>query len=233
MRRARGKEERQRLSQSGVSTWLKILSQIHSRVHRCNVLCVTIEWQRLSFEELAKTPLGGLAPSRMIHSGVDVCIEAIFIWSLLHPGCDRLFIDEANFRDRLDAFKTVLPWRDQSDRRTVLIGKRLFSVEPNGQNRQRIHRLVHSQALYVWQLQNISALLRKLIGRIERLEFDKPRQRRRFEAFEQFTQLKPLPGNHHRPTLHTSHAVDSVLNRHSPDEIIESINLWLSHETLH
>src|SRR6266404_4685482 len=125
MQRAQGKEERQRLSQGGVSTSLKILSQIHSGVRRRNLVGITIERQRLSFEELAETPLAGLAPSRMIHGGVDVCIEAVFIWRLLHPGRYRLFVDEANLRDRLDAFETVLPGSDQSYRRTVLIGKRL------------------------------------------------------------------------------------------------------------
>src|SRR6266704_3185008 len=93
MQRAQGKEERQRLSQGGVSTSLKILSQIHSGVHRRNLVGITIERQRRSFEELAETPLAGLAPSRMIHSGVDVCIEAVFIWRLLHPGRYRLFVD--------------------------------------------------------------------------------------------------------------------------------------------
>src|SRR5215475_6263708 len=161
---AQGTKERQQLLESGISRSLEILSEIHSGIHRCNLIGISVEGQCLSFEKLPETPFGSLAPSRMVHSRVDVRVEPIFIWRYLHPGCSRLFFDETNPSDRLDPFEAVLPWNDQPNRRAVWIWKRLFAVESNGQNRQRIHRLVQAQTFNVRPLQNRAALLRQLIG---------------------------------------------------------------------
>src|SRR5262245_46227953 len=100
----------------------------------------------------------------MVHSRVDVRIEPIFIWRLLHPGSRRLFVNETDLGYRLDASEAVLPWNDQPDRRAIWIWKRLFAIESNGQDRQRIHRLIQAQTFNIRPLQNRAALLWQLVG---------------------------------------------------------------------
>src|SRR6059036_1803021 len=123
MRWAQGIKERQQLLESEISRPLEILSQIHSGIHRRNLIGVSVEGQCLSFEKFTKAPFGSLAPSRMVHGWVDVRVEPIFVWSLLHPRCYRLLVNETHLSDRLDTFEAVLPWHNQPNRRAVLIWK--------------------------------------------------------------------------------------------------------------
>src|SRR5215470_8139758 len=146
MRWALGIKETQQLLNSVISRSSEILSQIHSGIHCCNLIGISVERQRLSSKKLTETPFRSLAPSGVIYTWVDVREEPIFIRRVLHPRCFRLFVDETNLSDRLDAFEAILPWNDQPQRCTILIWKRPFAVKPNGQDRQRIHCFIQTQS---------------------------------------------------------------------------------------
>jgi hypothetical protein len=93
--------------------------------------------------------LGRLAPARVIDVGVHVGVEAVLLgrgrgsrWSF---GICSASVDAD---DRLHALEAVLPRHHQPQRRAVLVGQ-LSTVEADGEQRQRVHRLVHAQALAI------------------------------------------------------------------------------------
>src|SRR5260370_2131383 len=96
-------------------------SQVHSGIHVRYVLGVTIEHKCLPHSATEKwicrftdALLACLAPSRMIHCGIDVRIKAIRLWPRFHPGTDRLFIAKPDLGDRLDSLEAIFPRRNES-----------------------------------------------------------------------------------------------------------------------
>src|SRR3712207_8675500 len=61
------------------------------------------------------------------------------------PPRSTLFPYTTLFRS-LDALEAVLPGHDETDRRAVLVGKRL-AVQPGGHEGERVHRLVEAEPL--------------------------------------------------------------------------------------
>src|ERR1700730_5791899 len=94
--------------------------QVHACVEAGHLVTVAVEHQRLTTEELANAALGRLAPARGVHRLADVRIEAVRTGCLVLPGAHRLLFDEADLRDRLDVFESVLPRDNQTHRRAVL-----------------------------------------------------------------------------------------------------------------
>src|SRR3954453_8806898 len=92
---------------------LKILLQVHSAVQPGHLI-VAVEHQRRSFQELSQAPFFRLAPTRMIHVGIHVGIEAVFIWRHSVPGVHWLRIGEAQPNDVFGSFESILPRPDDA-----------------------------------------------------------------------------------------------------------------------
>jgi hypothetical protein len=84
----------------------------------------------------------------MIHFGIHIRIEAIFLRVRFRPGGWRLLLNESNLDDRLDALESVFPRNNKPDGRAVLIGKYL-SVQTHTEKREGMHRFVDPETLNV------------------------------------------------------------------------------------
>src|SRR5215469_10728183 len=89
---------------------LEILFQVHSRIHRGDLIAISVEYQRLALKEFANPALCRLTPARMIHCRVHICVETVLARCSFYPGCNGLFLDKAYLRDRFNAFEAVFPW---------------------------------------------------------------------------------------------------------------------------
>ena len=129
----------------------KVLAQVHPVVERCHLIGVAVEHERgaaLLIEGQADAALGLLAPAGMVDVGIHVGVEAVFVGRLIVPGGGRLLVEEAHGHDRLGGFEAVLPGHHDADGSAVLVGQR-FAVEAEGEQGERVHGLVHAQALGV------------------------------------------------------------------------------------
>src|SRR5216684_5038458 len=86
-----------------------IFLQIRPVVHACNLIAVAVEHQRRAPQEFPDAPLFRLAPPRMIHVGVYIRIESIFMLVGNVPGSGRLVLHKPDFHQRLRALEAVLP----------------------------------------------------------------------------------------------------------------------------
>src|SRR5579871_5086640 len=82
---------------------LVILAKIHARVQSGHLIAVAVEFYGGSHGELGDAPLLGLAPARVIDFRVHVGIKSVLVRSGQVPGGRRLFLNQADFHDRLDA----------------------------------------------------------------------------------------------------------------------------------
>src|SRR5438128_8844312 len=106
-----------------------------------NLLCIAIEQKRWSRAKLTDAMLHPLAPARMIYVRIHVRIEAIFAWGFDVPGRRWLIRNQGYLHDRLDAFESIFPRHDQTNRRAILWRHRL-PVHPGCEDRQRVHSLI-------------------------------------------------------------------------------------------
>src|SRR6185437_6995337 len=103
----------------------KIPPQVHSRVQVRHLIRVPVEHERFLTSKLADAALARLRPARMIHRRIDVRVEAIFVRRRDLPRVQRLFVDERDPRDRLDALEAVLPRHDQPEGCAILVRQHL------------------------------------------------------------------------------------------------------------
>ena len=80
----------------GIAHSLEILLEVHAGIERRN-LVVTVEHQGRTPEEFSQSSLLGLAPARMIHVGIHIGIESVFVRSGQVPGGCRLFFHQLDF----------------------------------------------------------------------------------------------------------------------------------------
>ncbi len=140
--------------------------------YKCaDLFLVAVEHQRRAPARFADALLGGLAPARMIHVRIHVGVKAVFIRRILAPRRARLVGHQLDFDDGFDALETVFPRHDQPDGRAIL-RRQCAAINPAGQNRQRMHRLVHPQTLDVRPVQHVAALAGHPLGIEQRLERD-------------------------------------------------------------
>src|SRR5947207_11431124 len=104
---------------------LEVFAQVHSGIHRRDLVGVSVEHQRGSLEEITDAPFAGLAPPRMIHTRIYVRVKAIFGARLQLPGVHRLLVGEIDADDRFHSLESVLPGRYETNRRAILGWKRL------------------------------------------------------------------------------------------------------------
>src|SRR6185437_2210485 len=104
----------------------KVLAQVHALIQVCQLFGISIEHQcglSLMKERCTDATLARLAPARMRHVRVDVRVKPILLGSGLAPRRPRLLLGKADFHDRLDAFESMLPRHDESQRCPVLVGQ--------------------------------------------------------------------------------------------------------------
>src|ERR1051326_6121853 len=118
---------RARLTSASIGS-LEVFAQVHSGVHRSNLLAVPVEHQRRSLEEIANPPLAGLAPPRMIDLWIYIGVETVLISSLYLPCIDRLFFGEIDVNYGFDPLESIFPRRNQAHRRTILV-RQCFPIE--------------------------------------------------------------------------------------------------------
>src|SRR6266404_3217244 len=155
---------------------------------------------------------GGLAPAWMVHVRVHIGKETIFMWRILVPSGAGLQRQKLDFHERLDALETVLPGNDQADGRAIL-WRQCAAIQSAGQQCQRVHRFIHSQALYIGPYKYVAALPRHALGVEQGLEGDILRLVAWLDHLKQFKQRKPYPRNDHRPSLDATHTVYPFFRR--------------------
>jgi hypothetical protein len=168
----------------------------------------------------ADTPLALLAPARVIDVRVHVSVEAILSRRRFFPACARPSFGEADLDDGLDALEAVLPGYDQPQWRTILVGQGL-AVQSNRQDGQRVHRLVHPQALDVGPVEHGIALTWHLLRVQQGGELDVLCLRSRLEPLQQVSQWEPHPGNDHGPGFDATQPVDPFLERMRSEDVFK------------
>ncbi len=98
-----------------------------------------------------------------------------------------------------------------SDRRALLIGQ-IFAVQAEHQHGQRMHRLIHAQALAVGPVEHALALPRHLLRVVEREELHVLRLARGSATLISSESENPIERDHHRPALHAAMPVDALLD---------------------
>src|SRR3990170_1467131 len=92
---------------------LEELVQVHPGVEACHLIAVTVEHERLALGAeqavLTDASFGSLTPARMVHVGIHVRIEAVFVGGRFFPRDFRLLFDEAYAYDRLGTLEAVFP----------------------------------------------------------------------------------------------------------------------------
>src|SRR6266567_892506 len=192
-----------------------VLLQVHSVIQRRYLFGVAVEHESsaaLVVERQADAALGILAPAGMVHAGIHVGVEAVLLGSLLIPGGGRLLVEEAHRDDGLGGLEAIFPRHHDAHRRTVLVGQH-FAIEPEGEQRERVHGFVHAQAFGIWPEDGRLAgpLLDMLVVVGEELDVFRTRQ---WVAFlDEFRKRIADPRNHHAPRLDAAVAIDAVLER--------------------
>src|SRR5438034_3753016 len=166
------------------------LPEIHAGVEVRDLVGVAVERERGAAPELADPPLGGLAPARVVDRGVDVRVETVLLRRGLVPRGWRLLTREPDPHDRFRALESVLPRHDHADRGAVLVRQHL-AVHADGQERQRVERLVEAQPLRVRPVERRSEKARPLAGELSRVE-----QRREFDVLRLPGRLDPRSEEH-------------------------------------
>src|SRR5437867_2165371 len=156
------------------------------RIEPADGIAVAVEGLGANTVVRVDEPLERLRPARVRHLRVHIGLEGILVRRERFPKARGLRFDEFDLHDRFDAFEAVLPRHDEPHRRSVLPGQRL-SVNARGQQRERVHRLVHPQALEVWpRITRHLRHARRFGGAIEGEEADELRPGlwpRRFDQF--------------------------------------------------
>ena len=167
----------------------------------------------------------------MFDLGIDVRVEAV---GLGPSRCSRksgLLLDELDLDDRLDALEAVLPRHDEADRRAVLVHQRL-AIETDGEDGQRMHRLVHAQSLDIGPPKGLVSLARHFPRAEKRGERDVGRLALRLGALKHAAERDADPRNDHRPGLHAAQPVDAFLELLVLDQILELIGRGLVAEAV-
>jgi hypothetical protein len=154
--------------------------------------------------------------------GVHVRIEAVLVGRRLVPRGARLFLDKADLHDRLGRLEAVLPRHHQAHRRAVLVGQHL-AVHAEGQQRERVHGLVHAQAFGVGPVEHARADERHGLGVGQRHELDELGVALRLDLLDQFGQRVADPWNHHRPALDAAQAVDALFLRAELQQVFDAV----------
>src|SRR5262245_31355981 len=165
--------------------FLEIALQVHAHVQARYLIAVAVEHLgRPISKESGQSDFLGLAPARMIDGGVDVRVEPVLLWRRMLPRTDRLLRYEPDLHNRLDALEAVLPGNDEPKWGAVLI-RQHFVVQPDGEDRERVHRFIKAQPFDIWPTKIRSPDTRHLDRIIQRREFDEAGSGRRLQLREQ------------------------------------------------
>ena len=162
----------------------------------------------------------------MVDVRVHIGEEPVFIRGGHIPSSSGCFFGEPNAHDALDVLEPVLPWHHQPQRRAVLVWQHL-AVKAHGQDGERVHGFIHTQAFAVRPVQHSAALAGHLRRVHERGELHELRARVGREALQQIAEREADPRNDHRPRFYATEAIDAVFQRVGLDERIEVVGAWL------
>ena len=147
----------------------------------------------------------------MVHIRIHIGIKAVFIRCGFVPSGGGLFVGETNFHNALGIFKTVFPRHVQTHGGTVLFGQHL-AIQTKGEQRERVHGLVHAQAFHVGPTQHPRAHIGHGFRIGQGDELDELGAAQGLDPFDQFRQRITHPRHHHRPAFNTAHAVDALFH---------------------
>ena len=99
----------------------------------------------------------------MVHRRIHIGVETVFVRGVEVPRRRRLVCDQLYFHNGFDALEAVFPRRDEADGCAVLRWQRT-AINSAGKQSERVHRLVHPQALDVRPLQHVGVLARHAFG---------------------------------------------------------------------
>ncbi len=157
----------------------------------------------------------------MRHLGVHVGPEAIFVVGQLLPERDRTLFRELDADDRLDALEAVLPRRREPERRAILLVDRL-AVEAGGDEGKVVRRLVDRQPLGVGPGIKEILLARHDRGLAERLHDDVLGASGGLAELDQRLHREARPRHDHRPGLDAAVAIDTLLELHLGQQVVEA-----------
>src|SRR5882672_5508025 len=99
---------------------LVIFLQVHAVVETRHLVAVAIEHlSRRALEKPRQANFLGLAPARVVHFGIHVGVETVFMGVCNVPGCWGLILDKSNLDQRLGTLESVFPRNDRSDGRAI------------------------------------------------------------------------------------------------------------------
>src|SRR5690606_27854163 len=155
---------------------------------------------------------------------IDVGVETVLLGRHPLPGGRRLFTHETDAHDGFDAFEAVLPRDYQAERRTVLIRKHP-TVHPDRQQRQRMHRLIHSKRFDIGPIdqRKVATHAWHLLRSGQGFESDILRSGGWLETPDQFGQREAEPGNDHRPGFDATQAIDTLLELARSEQFLHRI----------
>ena len=168
----------------------------------------------------------------MIHLGIDVGIETVFVGLHHVTAARRLLVDETDAHDTLDALEAILPGNDKPDRCAVLVGQDL-TVDSDREYRQRVGRLGDGKALTIWPDYRTVALARHSCRVVQGLKSDVPGLGRWLQAFDHCFQRYTHPRDNHRPGFDAAQAIDSLLEIKRFDEVVKIEGAGLLGVTIH
>src|SRR5260370_25640096 len=155
--------------------------------------------------------LGGLAPARVRHLGVDVRLERVLQRLEVVPEGGRLLLDELDLHHRLRPLVSVLPGDDHPERRAVLLGQLVAEEAHRGQG-HLVHGLLEAEALVVGPAIPAEVhLARGLLLVEEGEEADVASLVQRLAGLEDHAQGDADPGHVHVPRLHAAVPVQALL----------------------
>src|SRR4029078_9145829 len=208
---------------AGGTEGLVVLPEIHPGVHRADQLFVTVEHQRLRRLEVARdAAFGRLAPARMIDVRVHVRVETVLAGIGVVPRRVRHLVDEADVDDRLDVLEAVLPGDDETDWGAVLVEQGL-AVQPDGEQRERVHGFVPAKPLRVTPVQTAVGETGHFRRAQDRLHLDEGRFRLRIRPLDHRGERDADPRDHNPPPLDAAEAVDAFLEIRGLDQIVDMV----------
>ena len=121
-----------------------------------------------------------------------------------------------------NSLESIFPRHIDTNWCAILVGQQL-PVQAHGQDRQRMHRLVHAQALDIWPVEHREALPGHLLRVVQGRETQVPGARGRLEALDQVAEREADPRHHHRPGLDATQPVDALFERMWPQQVVQRI----------
>lgn len=188
-----------------------------------NLVAVAIVGERWDTFPGVDHPFRSLGPAWVGDFGIDIGFERILVGGEGFPERGGLFGDKFNFCDALDALVAVFPWDDEPGGCAVLFGHG-FAVDAGGDERERVHGFVESQAFVVGEriaLAEEPGGAGHFVHAQDCFEADEAGFRFWLDLLDQPRELESGPGDDHGPCLDTTEAVHPFLDAELVGEFVD------------